>query len=74
MNRQQQLAIRALENLKGDDTYRAKMAFRGMTSAQMDQQYGESGKTRRQILAEYQELRVSFFICFAVSMRLMSNS
>jgi len=49
-----ELAIKALENMKGDDLYRTQMAFRGMTQKQMQEQYGESGKTRSQILSDYQ--------------------
>lgn len=54
MNEHQALIIRALEGLKGDDTYRAKMAFRGLTPEQMRQQYGESGRTREEIVADYE--------------------
>jgi len=54
MNTHQQLAIQALQNMKGDDTYRARSAFRHMTLDQMDEQHGMSGKTRAQILAEYE--------------------
>ncbi len=50
-----QLAIKALEQMKGDDLYRAQSAFAGMTDKELDAQYGESGKTRRQIIAEYKE-------------------
>ena len=34
----------------GDDLERAEMAFDGMTSKQLDQQYGFGGNTRKQIL------------------------
>ncbi len=46
-----QLAIHALENMKGDDLYRAKTAFRGLD---MTQQHGHSGKTRAEILDLYE--------------------
>lgn len=54
MNAHKELAIQALQNMKGDDTYRARAAFRGMNAEQMKQQHGQSGKTRAQILAEYE--------------------
>lgn len=55
MNEYKELAIQALQNMKGDDTYRARAAFRGLSFEQMQkEQYGESGKTRAQILAEYE--------------------
>lgn len=54
MNTRQQLTIRALENMKGDDLHRARRAFQGMTQSQMQEQHGQSGKTRAQILAGYE--------------------
>lgn len=50
-----ELAIKALESMKGDDLLRARAAFRGCTESEMGYEYGMSGKTRRQILAEYEE-------------------
>lgn len=50
-----ELAIKALEMAKGDDFLRAKHAFWGLTNEQMEQQHGQSGKTRREILAQYQK-------------------
>jgi hypothetical protein len=47
-------ALRALENLRGDDLYRARAAFRNCTPDEMQQQYGQSGKTRAQIIGEYE--------------------
>lgn len=54
MNQHKQLAIQALGQMKGDDLYRARAAFRGLTPAQMHEQHGQSGKTRAQILDEYE--------------------
>jgi len=48
------LALEQMEQMRGDDLYRAKMAFRGMTDKQMGEQHGLSGKTRQQILSEYE--------------------
>jgi hypothetical protein len=45
--------IQCLENAKGDDSYRAKLAFKGMTHQQMQEKHGQSGKTRQQILDGY---------------------
>jgi hypothetical protein len=39
---------------RSDDAIRARNAFRGLTPAQMTEEYGQSGKTRRQILEEYE--------------------
>lgn len=54
MNQHQNLIIRALENMMGDDTARARAAFCNCTPKQMQEQYGQSGLTRAQILADYE--------------------
>ena len=54
MNEHQELAIRALVALMGDDTARARADFSSRTSEQMQERYGQSGKTCAQILAEYE--------------------
>lgn len=54
MNTNAATALKALYNYLGDDLQRAQAAFQNCTAEQMDQQYGQSGKTRRQIVAEYQ--------------------
>lgn len=54
MNEHQKLAIYALRQLTGDDTYRAKAAFRNCTPEEMQQEYGQSGQTRAEILASYE--------------------
>lgn len=53
MNQHKALAIFALERMKSDDTARARATFRNLTSEQMNQQYGESGKTPSEIIASY---------------------
>ena len=53
-NKHKELAIRALENMMGDDTARARAAFRNLTPEQMQEQYGQSGQTCAQILADYE--------------------
>ena len=42
--------IRCIERARGDDLYRARMSFRGMTAKQMQEQHGNSGRTRQQVL------------------------
>lgn len=54
MNEHQELAVRALQQMKGDDTYRARMAFRNLTDKQMNELHGQSGKTRAEILSAYE--------------------
>ncbi len=54
MNEHAQTAIKALDRMKGDNTARALAAFRGMTAKQLDEQHGQSGETRRQVLEAYQ--------------------
>ena len=66
MNEHQKLAIAALANAKGDDTARARAAFRGLSDEAMQEQHGMSGKTRAQILAEYEahDKRIDAAICW----------
>lgn len=54
MNAHKELALRALTNMRGDDTARARRAFSHFSAKEMAEQHGESGKTRSQILAEYE--------------------
>lgn len=48
-------AIHALGCQRGDNLYRARAAFNRMTPEEMQKQHGQSGKTRAQILAEYEQ-------------------
>jgi hypothetical protein len=41
----------------GDDLARASMAFDGLSDAALDEQYGQSGRTRREIWAYYKQRR-----------------
>lgn len=50
-----QMTLKALDQLKGDDAERARWAFRGCSEEEMQLMHGGSGKTRRQILDEYEE-------------------
>jgi hypothetical protein len=54
VNEHKQLAIKALEQMRGDDLYRARKAFRNYSPAKMQEQYGESGQTPAQMLAGYE--------------------
>lgn len=49
------LARQACYYMVGDDLARAKHAFHGMSDAQMEEQHGGSGKTRREVLKYYEE-------------------
>ena len=55
MKKEIQIALRALEVYRGDDFCRAEHAFRGLSDKEMDKEYGQSGKTRKQILDGYRE-------------------
>lgn len=52
MNEHKEFALRALQNMKGDDLYRAQAAFKGKD---LTEQHGMSGKTRFEILKEYSD-------------------
>ena len=50
-----QTALRALSRMRNSDALRARKAFHGMSAEQMGQEYGQSGQTRAEILAGYEE-------------------
>lgn len=47
----------ALRSIRDDSLERAKMSFKNMTDEQLDNQFGQSGRTCREILAGYQQDR-----------------
>jgi hypothetical protein len=47
--------LRIMSSAKGDDNVRAHRAFQGMTSEELKREHGQSGKTRAEILAEYED-------------------
>lgn len=51
---------KAMRNAHGDDLERAEAAFRGMTDTDLDQEYGQSGSTCREILEGYQQRRLEW--------------
>lgn len=53
MNKPQDLAIRAIASMRGDDLVRARRAWGHLTNAELDETYEQSDKTRREILASY---------------------
>lgn len=55
MNRHQELAIKALLNLKGDETERAEYHFSLCTEKEMNESYTFDGKTRKQLLEIFRE-------------------
>lgn len=54
MNEHKETIYQALSQMRGDDLERAKRAFWGMSEKQMQEQHGQSGKARSQIVAEYE--------------------
>ena len=54
MNEYKNLAIRALEQMRGDDLARARVAYKNMPPELMQKQCGLSGKTHAELLAEYE--------------------
>ena len=45
---------RYVRNARGDYLHRARAAFRNCSPEQMNSQYGQSGKTRNEIIADYE--------------------
>lgn len=52
MEKERQFIIDRMKSARGDDLYRAECAFRGHN---LDELYGQSGRTKRQILEEYRQ-------------------
>lgn len=44
-----------VDNARGDDWERSRRMFGRMTSTELNQEYGQSGRTCREILAEHEE-------------------
>ena len=49
--------MRIVQGARGDDLERARHAFQGMTDKEMEKEYGDSGRTRSQILEGYRKER-----------------
>lgn len=49
--------LKILKGACGDDLERATSAFKNCSEETLDSEYGQSGKTCRQILKEYQDDR-----------------
>ena len=57
MNNHADYVMRALRSMKGDDLERAEHAFHGMSEEELDQEYGRSEQTCREILEGYRDSR-----------------
>jgi len=70
MRTPKQVILNALQNHRGDDLERATAAFRNFSDKQLDEQWGQSGQTCRQILEEYRAHteEVEMAIEFAMSL------
>ena len=55
--------LRALSQHQGDDLARARLAFRGMTPEQMQEPWGQSGRTKQQVLDEYETHEAEISTC-----------
>ncbi len=55
MNKHKQFILKQMRGSRPDNFYRAQAAFRGLSDDQMNEQYGQSGRTRREILEGYRE-------------------
>lgn len=55
MNQHQELAIKAIKAMTGENLARARLSFRNRTPEQMQEQYGQSGQTCAQILADHED-------------------
>ena len=48
-----QFVLDCIKQRRGDDLYRAQCAFKNCTSEEMNQELGQSGRTRQQVLDGY---------------------
>lgn len=48
---------RAMDNARGDDLERAELSFRHLTENQLDEEFGQSRRTKRDVRDEYRERR-----------------
>lgn len=55
MSTPKQTIMKALQQYRGDDLYRARIAWGALTAAELDEEYGDSGATRREILRSLEE-------------------
>lgn len=55
LRKYQQTIISALQQHRGDDAHRARAAFAGLSPAAMQEYHGWSGRTRAEILAQYED-------------------
>jgi hypothetical protein len=58
-----------VECAKGDDLERAERAFRGLTADQLTEQYGQSGRTKGEILEGYRKERREWEKAYALAKR-----
>jgi len=63
-----------VERTRGDDLERAELAFRGLTKEQLAQEYGESGRTKGEMLDIYRKERREWEQAYALAKQLSSTS
>ena len=69
----EQKLIKIVEYAGGDDLERARMAFRGMSEAELNKQHGQSGQTRQQILIMYENEHALYLKAKALLMSLLNG-
>ena len=61
--------MQIVERAKGDDLERAERAFRGLTGDQLNEEYGQSGRTKGEILEGYRKERREWEQAYALAKR-----
>ena len=59
--------IRIVEEAKGDNLERAEHAFRGLAGDQLNEEYGQSGRTKGEILDGYRRERADWKSAYALA-------
>ena len=57
MKKPKEVILDALQQYKGHNLEKAEKAFRNLSSDELDKEYGQTGKTCRQILDSYKHRR-----------------
>jgi hypothetical protein len=63
--------LRKIEATRGDDLERAKKFFAEFSEQEMNEQHGQSGRTRREVLKGYEESRALHDEAFAYLMSVL---
>jgi hypothetical protein len=65
--------LRILESAKGDDLERVELAFQFYSEKEMNQEHGQSGSTRKEILDRYKQERAEWKAAYDLLQKLFGK-